>query len=87
MQRILQNFIGMHNLNERELHFLRLIVEDLSYREIADKMHLSVSTINGYRERLFVKLDVNSRVGLIRFSISRGIGRIPVVAPASPALL
>ena len=51
-------------LNEREQEFLRLSCSDLTYKEIAAKMHLSERTIDGYREALFEKLRVKSRVGM-----------------------
>lgn len=66
------------NLNDREIEFLRLCVEDLTYAEIADIMCLGVRTIDWYAENLRLRLDVKSRVGLIRFSVSNGIGEIPV---------
>lgn len=50
---------------DRELEFLQWACSDLTYKEIADKMHLSVKTIDNYRESLFIKLDVKSRVGLV----------------------
>ncbi len=51
-------------LNDRELEFLRLSCSDLTYKEIAAAMHLSERTIDGYREALFEKFMVKSRVGM-----------------------
>lgn len=56
-------------LNEKEIQFLRLASSDLTYKEIADKMFLSPRTIDGYREALFNKLQVKSRVGLVLYAI------------------
>jgi DNA-binding NarL/FixJ family response regulator len=61
------------SLTEKELIFLRLICSDKSYREIAEDMHLSVRTIDGYRDNLFQKLDIESRVGLVLYSIKKKI--------------
>jgi two-component system, NarL family, invasion response regulator UvrY len=61
------------HLNEKELVFLRLICSDKSYREIADEMCLSVRTIDGYRDNLFQKLNVESRIGLVLFAIKHRI--------------
>ena len=60
-------------LNERELKFLKLACSELTYKEIADKMNLSFRTIDGYRDALFQKLDVKSRVGLALYAIKNGI--------------
>jgi len=51
-------------LSEREITFLKLACSDLTYRQIASEMKLSERTIDGYRESLFEKLNVASRVGM-----------------------
>ena len=57
------------SLNEREIEFLKLASTEMTYREIASKMYLSPRTIDGYRDTLFQKLDVKSRIGLVLFAI------------------
>jgi len=52
-------------LNERERQFLKLACSELTYKEIADIMCVSPRTVDGYREALFEKLGVKSRVGLV----------------------
>lgn len=51
-------------ITEREKTFLELACSDFTYKEIAAKMFLSEKTIDGYRESLFLKLNVKSRVGM-----------------------
>jgi DNA-binding NarL/FixJ family response regulator len=51
-------------LTDREKAFLKLACSDFTYKEIASKMFLSEKTIDGYRESLFQKLNVKSRVGM-----------------------
>jgi DNA-binding NarL/FixJ family response regulator len=63
-------------LNERELEFLKYACTELSYKEIADKMFLSPRTIDGYRDALFEKLDIRSRVGLVIYAIKNRIVNI-----------
>ena len=63
----------MLNLSDRELEFLKLAATEKTYKEIADDMHLSPRTIDGYRDALFEKLNLKSRVGLVLFAIRRGI--------------
>ncbi|WP_298739190.1 response regulator transcription factor [uncultured Chitinophaga sp.] len=60
-------------LNDREIEFLKLACTEMTYKEIADVMHLSPRTIDGYREALFEKLNVKNRVGLVLFAIRHNI--------------
>ncbi|WP_413670338.1 response regulator [Mucilaginibacter sp. Mucisp86] len=56
-------------LNPREIEFLRLTGTELTYKEIADTMNISVRTVDSYRDQLFEKLQIKSRVGLVLYSI------------------
>lgn len=69
-----QRFHGF--LNERELEFLRLVCSEWTYKEIADRMYLSPRTIDGYRDALFEKLNVKTRVGLVMYAIRTGIVKL-----------
>jgi len=60
-------------LNDREITFLKYVCTELTYKEIADKMFLSPRTIDGYRDDLFQKLNVKTRVGLVMFALKNGI--------------
>jgi DNA-binding NarL/FixJ family response regulator len=60
-------------LTENEVEFLRLACSEKTNKEIADKMQLSVRTIDGYRDELIKKLGVQSRVGLVIFAIKNGL--------------
>jgi DNA-binding NarL/FixJ family response regulator len=59
--------------SEREINFLQLACSDRTYRQIAAEMHLSERTIDGYRESLFEKLKVQSRVGMALEAIRRNL--------------
>ena len=74
----------MHSLNkgkpkpeitfkENELKLLKLVCEEKTYVEIADEMFLSPKTIDTYRQNLFAKLKVKSRIGLVIYAIKHGI--------------
>jgi DNA-binding CsgD family transcriptional regulator len=52
------------SLSEREKAFLQLACSDMTYREIASRMCLSEKTVDGYRESIFIKFNVKSRVGM-----------------------
>jgi len=56
-------------LNIRELEFLKLAGTELTYKEIADQMCISVRTVDDYRDRLFEKLQTKSRIGLVLYAI------------------
>jgi DNA-binding NarL/FixJ family response regulator len=56
-------------LNARELEFLKLAATELTYKEIADAMCISARTVDGYRDQLFEKLQIKSRVGLVLYAI------------------
>ncbi len=60
-------------LSEREIEFLKLASTDLTYKEIAQKMSLTPRAIDGYRDGLFEKLYVKSRVGLAIYAVKNGI--------------
>jgi len=60
---------GHDKLNIREIEFLKLASTELTYKEIADQMRISVRTVDGYRDQLFEKLQVKSRVGLVLYAI------------------
>lgn len=60
-------------LNDREIELLKLCCTEFTYKEIAEQMNLSPKTIDGYREELFKKLSVQSRVGLAMYAIKAGI--------------
>jgi two-component system, NarL family, invasion response regulator UvrY len=60
-------------LNERETDFLKYACTELTYKEIADKMFVSPRTIDGYRDALFEKLNLKTRVGLVLYAIKNGI--------------
>ena len=63
-------------LNEREREFLRWTCSELSYKDIAGNMFLSPRTIDDYRQSLFNKLKVHSRVGLVMYAIKNGIAEV-----------
>ena len=58
-------------LTARELQFLKLACTEFTYKQIADKLGLSERTIDGYRESLFQKFNVQSRVGLCLEALRR----------------
>lgn len=60
-------------LSERELQIMMEIVEGHNPHEISDKLHLSPKTVNSYRYRLFLKLNVKNDVELTLLAIRHGL--------------
>lgn len=56
-------------LNSREIEFLKLSATELTYKEIAEHMCISSRTVDGYRDQLFEKLQIKSRIGLVLYAI------------------
>ncbi|MCW3087915.1 MAG: DNA-binding response regulator [Sediminibacterium sp.] len=63
-------------LNEQELVFLRWACTELSHKQIAAEMQVSPRTVDGYRDSLFRKLNVASRVGMAIYAIRAGIVQV-----------
>lgn len=61
------------HLSENEREFIKWVATDMTYQQIADKMNLSVKTIDGYREALFRKLNVRTRVTLALYAVKHGL--------------
>ena len=66
----------LNTLTENEVSFLKWICTEKTYKQIAEEMCLSPRTIDTYRDNLFKKLDVKTRVGLAIFAIKNGIVNI-----------
>jgi two-component system response regulator NreC len=60
-------------LTEREREVLTLIAQGLSNQEIADKLVISIKTVNRHRENIMAKLNLHSRVELVRYAIEKGL--------------
>jgi DNA-binding NarL/FixJ family response regulator len=59
-------------ITAREKEFLQYSVTEMSYKEIAEKMFCSPRTVESYRDALFEKLDLKTRVGLAVYAIKNG---------------
>lgn len=61
------------SLTPREVEVLRLIAEGLTSREIAQQLVLSPKTVDRHRENIMTKLNLHSRVDLVKYAIGRGL--------------
>lgn len=60
------------NITEREKEFLKYSVTEMSYKEIAEQMFCSPRTVESYRDALFEKLGLKTRVGLAVYAMKHG---------------
>lgn len=60
-------------LTSREKDVLKLIAEEYTTQEIADKLFLSKHTIESYRKTLILKLKVRNLAGLTRYAVKLGL--------------
>ena len=63
-------------LTEKEKQFLHYACSELTYKQVAAKMNMSERTIDGYRESLFQKFHVQSRVGLCLEALRKGFAKL-----------
>lgn len=67
---------GIIKLSDRELQFIQLACSEKSYQQIAEEMHVSERTVDGYRESVFKKFGINTRVGLVIYAIKNNLVNI-----------
>lgn len=60
-------------LTERECEILSFLASGLSNKMIADKLKVSMRTIQTHRQHIMRKLDIHTAVDLTRFAIARGL--------------
>lgn len=62
-----------YEFKPKELEFIKYACTEKTYKEIANEMCLSPKTIDGYRESLFAKLEIKTRIGLVLYAIKNKI--------------
>ena len=63
-------------LTERETEFLKYSCTELTYKEIGEKMFCSSRTVESYRDSLFEKLSVRTRVALALYAVKTGLHKL-----------
>ncbi|MBF02896.1 MAG: DNA-binding response regulator [Flavobacterium sp.] len=59
-------------ITDREKEFLKYTITEMTYKEIAEKMFCSPRTVENYRDSLFEKLELKTRVGLAVYALKNG---------------
>jgi len=60
-------------LTDRERDVLKLVAEGYTTQEIADMLVISPKTVEGHRTNLMAKLDIHSRIDLVKYALRKGI--------------
>ena len=64
---------GIDRLTPRQRHILQLVAEGFSRREIAERLFVSVKTVETHRAQIMQRLDIHDVAGLVRFAIRHGL--------------
>lgn len=64
------------SLTDREWTFLKLACSELTYKDIAGEMGVSPKTVENYREAIFKKLQVKTRIGVVIFCMKNKLFKI-----------
>jgi DNA-binding NarL/FixJ family response regulator len=64
------------DFSERELNVIRFVCQEMSNKEIAEKIGLSVRTVEGYRERIQEKINAKNTAGIVVYAIKNRIYRV-----------
>lgn len=76
MQRVGQEASAANVLTPRQREILQLIVEGLSTKEIAHRLHVSPKTVETHRTQLMERLDIHDIPGLVRYAIRVGLATV-----------
>jgi DNA-binding NarL/FixJ family response regulator len=75
---VVEGYVGKHReapdsvLSDRETTVLRLIAEGYSNKEVAARLNISIKTVETYKARSMEKLELGSRVDLVRYAVRHG---------------
>jgi len=60
-------------ITKREIEVVKLIAQEYTTQEIADKLFVSTNTVATHKRNLFVKMDVKNSVGMIKKAVEWGL--------------
>jgi DNA-binding NarL/FixJ family response regulator len=62
--------------NKRERDIIRMVCEERANKDIAEALNISIRTVEGYREKIQVKMQVKNTAGIVVYAIKNGIYKI-----------
>ena len=72
-QQVANGGSGIDRLTPRQRQILQLVAEGFSTREIAERLFVSVKTVETHRAQIMQRLDIYDVAGLVRFAIRHGL--------------
>jgi PAS domain S-box-containing protein len=66
----------LERLSRREREVLKLVIDGRTSKDIATRLGISAASVDTYRSRIMLKLDIKDIPGLVRFAIRHGIASI-----------
>lgn len=60
-------------LSKREIEIIKLIAQENTTKEIAQKLFISVNTVETHRKNILSKLNVKNSAGVIKYALQNGI--------------
>jgi DNA-binding NarL/FixJ family response regulator len=60
-------------LSQKEIDVILLICQEMTNKEIADRLNLSIRTIEGYRDKIQEKIGARNSAGIVIYAIRNGI--------------
>ena len=67
------DFVNADSLSDREREVLQLMAEGNSTKQIAQKLHISVKTVETHRRQIMSKLDIHTIAELTKYPIRKGL--------------
>lgn len=64
---------GLNPLTDREVELIRLIADEFTMKEIADKLFLSEHTVKTHRKNIMAKMEVKNTAGMIKKAFILGL--------------
>lgn len=61
------------HITEREMEVLKLIVNEFTNQEIADKLYVSVRTVDAHRRNLLQKTGAKNTAGLVKYALQNNL--------------
>ena len=65
--------VPLEELTTREIEVLKFVAEELTNQQIADKLFISIRTVDTHRRNLMQKLGVKNTAGLVRYATKHGL--------------
>ena len=63
------------DFTDRERQIILLCKDGLLCKEIADRLSISINTVNSHKKRIFQKLGINSTIEMVQYALKKGIIR------------